>query len=144
MQLVLIEIANGKIKKASIEAAGFASALGETTALALGAADAAELSRLGQYGIKTVLHIADAKLNSVYSKAYTKALVEAAGQTGAETIILAHNSTGKMAKNSGANKRRALNPIKRLFFCFIAPTPFTNIYRSAQRIGAKINTLFFR
>lgn len=96
MQLVLIEIANGKIKKASIEAAGFASALGETTALALGAADAAELSRLGQYGIKTVLHIADAKLNSVYSKAYTKALVEAAGQTGAETIILAHNSTGKM------------------------------------------------
>ena len=96
MQLVLIEIANGKIKKASIEAAGFASALGETTALALGTADAAELSRLGQYGIKTVLHIADAKLNSVYSKAYTKALVEAAGQTGAETIILAHNSTGKM------------------------------------------------
>lgn len=96
MQLVLIEISNGKIKKASIEAAGFASAMGETTAVAIGAADASELSRLGQYGIQSVLHVSDAKLNSVYSKAYTKVLMAAAAQTGAETIILAHNSTGKM------------------------------------------------
>lgn len=96
MHLVLVEIANGKVKKASLEAVGFAAAMGPATALVLGPADTAELSALGRYGVQKVLHVADARLQTVYSKAYTKAIAAAAGAIQAETIVMSHNSTGKM------------------------------------------------
>lgn len=96
MHLVLVEIANGKVKKASLEAVGFAAAMGPATALVLGPADTAELSALGRYGVQKVLHVADARLQTVYSKAYSKAIAAAAGAIQAETIVMSHNSTGKM------------------------------------------------
>ena len=96
MHLVLVEIANGKVKKASLEAVGFAAAMGPATALVLGPADTAELGALGRYGVQKVLHVADARLQTVYSKAYTKAIAAAAGAIQAETIVMSHNSTGKM------------------------------------------------
>jgi len=96
MQLVILETAGGKIKKASLEAASFAVSLGETTALVLGEADAEALNIAGSTGAVKVLHASDAKLNQVYSRAYTKAAMQAAQTCGADTIIMAHNSTGKM------------------------------------------------
>lgn len=100
MVLVFAELGNGNLKKTTIEAAAYAAALsklqgGTCVAVAIGNANAGELEILGNYGVSKVLHADEAKLNAVYSKAYSKILAEAAKQTGATTIVLSHNSTGK-------------------------------------------------
>jgi len=95
MILVFAELGNGKIKKTSFEAVAYASALGETTAIAIGEADSAELEKLGGFGVTKVLHVGSNKLNQFYSKAYAKAIQKAADVSGADTIVMAHNSTGK-------------------------------------------------
>ncbi len=96
MQLVLIELAQGKIRKTALEVAAYAGKMGESTALVLGTASADTLAQLGKYNIARVLHVADSRLDNVYSKAYTKAIAAAVAATGADTVIMAHNSTGKM------------------------------------------------
>jgi len=98
--LVFTELGEGKIKKASIEAASYAGAFGkqsgkEVVAVALGTAAGGELESLGKYGVGKVLHIADASLDHVDSANYAKAIATAAEQTGAEWIIFSHNYTGK-------------------------------------------------
>lgn len=93
--LVFAELLNGKLRKTSHEAAAYASQLGATTAVAIGHADAGELEKLGAYGISIVLHVADTKLNNVFSKAYAKIITQAATKVGADCIVMSHNSTGK-------------------------------------------------
>jgi electron transfer flavoprotein alpha subunit len=95
MILVFTETANGKLKKTSFEVAAYGAKLGDCTAIVLGSADNSELTKLGNYGIKKVLHVSDNRLDALYSKAYTKAICAAANQTGAEIIVMAHTSTGK-------------------------------------------------
>jgi electron transfer flavoprotein alpha subunit len=98
--IVLTEHAQGAFKKKSFEAvqyaAHIASAMGTTvTAVALGNANAAEMQALGAYGAQKVLHIADARLDELNSRAYTKALLAAAQQENAKVIICLHDTTGK-------------------------------------------------
>jgi electron transfer flavoprotein alpha subunit len=100
MVLVFAELGNNIVKKTSLEAAGYASAMAkmqgtECVAVAIGSAHAGELEKLGGYGVTKVLHADDTKVNQLYSKAYSKIIAEAAKQTGAKTIIISHNSTGK-------------------------------------------------
>lgn len=96
MHLVFAETVNGKLKKTSWEAAAYAAALGETVAVALGSVQSSELAQLGSVGVKKVLQVQDARLDNIYSKAYTKAITAAAESVGADVVILSHNSTGKM------------------------------------------------
>jgi electron transfer flavoprotein alpha subunit len=93
--LVFAELSNGKLRKTAHEVAAYAAKLGSTTAIAIGKADAGELEKLGAYGITTVLHVSDEKLNNVFSKAYTKIITAAAAKVGATTILMSHNSAGK-------------------------------------------------
>lgn len=93
--LVLADISQGKLKKSTHEAVYYASKIGETVVLAMGPADQAELESLGNYGASKVLHASDEKLGSFYSKAYAKAIVDAAEAEGADTVVVMHNSTGK-------------------------------------------------
>lgn len=93
--LVFAELSNGKLRKTSHEVVAYSCKLGPTTAVAIGQADAGELEKLGAYGVTKVLHVNDQRLNNVFSKAYTKILVEAAAMVGADTILLSHNSAGK-------------------------------------------------
>jgi electron transfer flavoprotein alpha subunit len=98
--IVLTEHAQGAFKKKSFEAvqyaAHIASAMGTTvTAVALGNANATEMQALGAYGAQKVLHIADARLDELNSRAYTKALLAAAQQENAKVIICLHDTTGK-------------------------------------------------
>ena len=93
--LVFAELSNGKLRKTSIEVVAYSCKLGPTTAVAIGQADAGELEKLGAYGVTKVLHVNDQRLNNVFSKAYTKILVETAAMVGADTILLSHNSAGK-------------------------------------------------
>lgn len=99
--LSFVEINEGKIKKASIEAAYYGSktaeALGtESVAVVLGAADAAELAQLGAYGVKKVLHANDARFNNFDSKPFAKAVADAATAVGANVVVLTFNQNGKV------------------------------------------------
>ncbi|HWB64439.1 MAG TPA: hypothetical protein VG603_13065, partial [Chitinophagales bacterium] len=66
--LSFVEVAGGKVKKASVEAAYYGSKVAESlgvdsVAVVLGEAPADALAALGQVGIKKVLHANNAKLN---------------------------------------------------------------------------------
>jgi len=99
--LSFIEVSEGKIKKASVEAAYYGSKVAEglgtdSVAVVLGAASAEELATLGTVGVKKVLHAADARFNNFDSKAFTKAVSEAANASGATVVVLSFNQNGKL------------------------------------------------
>lgn len=98
--IVLAENAQGSFKKKTFEAvqyaAGIAQSMGTTvTAVALGSVSDAEMQALGQCGATKVLHVADARLDNLNARAYTKAMVTAAEKEGAKVIITLHDVTGK-------------------------------------------------
>ena len=99
--LSFVEVADGKIKKASVEAAYYGSKVAEglgtdSLALVLGAISADELATLGQVGIKKVLHANDARFNNFDSKLYTKTIAEAANNAGANVVVLSFSNNGKL------------------------------------------------
>jgi electron transfer flavoprotein alpha subunit len=98
--LIYTENWEGKFKKISFELASYASELAkqagtQPVAVSLGKVDAAELEKLGQYGITKVLSCDDARFASMDNKAVAKALAAAAKQLGAKIVVLAHNNLGK-------------------------------------------------
>jgi len=110
--IVLVENTEGSFKKKSFElvqyAAQVAQSLGTTaTAVALGTVSDAELAALGQYGAQKVLHVADARLDKLSARAYTKVLVAAAQQEGAKVIIASHDVTGKSVAPQVASRLKA-------------------------------------
>ncbi|SKC60411.1 electron transfer flavoprotein subunit alpha/FixB family protein [Ohtaekwangia koreensis] len=93
--LVFVEIAEGQIKKTSLEAVAYAHAMGgPVTAIALGAADQSALASLGKYGAQKVLHAADEKLNKEVIQAYASVLTKALQDEGADILVLASSSLG--------------------------------------------------
>ena len=99
--LAIIEISEGKIKKASYEAAYYAAKTAESistdaVAVVLGSSTADELANLGNYGIKKIMHVADARFDTFDSKAHTKAIAEAATAAGATVVIASFNQNGKL------------------------------------------------
>ena len=94
--LVFTENTKGHFKKGAFEAVTYgkkiADMMGTTcTALTLGVVNNAE--QLGQYGASTVYNVAD--MSPFDSQVYAAVIADAAKQTGATVIILAHSSTGK-------------------------------------------------
>ncbi len=99
--LSFVEVSEGKIKKASVEAAYYGSKVAEglgteSVALVLGEATAEELATLGTVGVKKVLHAADARFNNFDSKAFAKAVSEATTAAGASVVVLSFNQNGKL------------------------------------------------
>lgn len=106
--LVFVEIAEGKVKKTSLEAVVYAAAMGgEVTAVVIGNIDSAELSSLGNYGATKVLHANNDKLNDRVSAAYANVLVSAMDHTGANTLVLANSSLGGPVSAKVAIKKDA-------------------------------------
>lgn len=98
--IVLAEHSSGAFKKKTFEAVQYAADIakalgGSVTAVALGNIAEAELQALGQYGAQKVLHVADARLDSLNARAYTKALATAAEKEGAKVIVAPNDVTGK-------------------------------------------------
>ncbi|MFN8236898.1 MAG: electron transfer flavoprotein subunit alpha/FixB family protein [Chitinophagales bacterium] len=98
--LFLVEIAGGKVKKASFEIATYAaktaSALGtEAVGLALGTADAGELAALGIYGAKKIVHAGNAGFDNFDAGTYAKAIADTAAAVGAKVIVISQTLTGK-------------------------------------------------
>jgi len=129
MILVFAELSNGKLKKTALETAAYASKLGDATAISFGRADSGELEKLGGYGISKVIHISDERLNSVYSKAYSKIIVSTALSIGADIIVLSHNSTGRSIAPRVAVKLDA--PL----FAGVSMLPENNVLRKAVFSG---------
>lgn len=98
--LTFVEVLDGKIKKASFEAAAYGSKIAETTgtesvALILGTVSNDEAASLGKVGVKKVLHAADARYSAFDPKLYTKVTAEAAEKAGADIVVLSFNQNGK-------------------------------------------------
>jgi electron transfer flavoprotein alpha subunit len=65
------------------------------TAVALGTIADSELQALGAYGAQKVLHVTDARLDTLNARAYTRALATAAEKEGAKVVVALHDVTGK-------------------------------------------------
>jgi electron transfer flavoprotein alpha subunit len=94
--LVYIDHNNGKFKKAAGEAVNYASKFGtEVIALALGSADAAQLTEIGQYGASKVMHDANEMFNSLDSQLHAQAIHQAAEVCGTSVVIFSQNNTAR-------------------------------------------------
>ena len=98
--IVYTESAGGKFKKSTLEAVSYAKAVadgigGSLTAISIGEVSDDELSKLGAYGAEKVLNVSDSNFNSFTSKAYTKAISEAAANEGAKVVVMSNSFTAK-------------------------------------------------
>lgn len=98
--LVFTENWDGKFKKLSFELVSYAAKLAEmlgTSAAALSIGNVAddELNKLGNYGAKKIISLANDALNILDSQAYTAAIAEVAQAQGAKVIVVANNNMGK-------------------------------------------------
>lgn len=107
--LVFVEVAEGKIRKSSLEAICYAKEMGgSVTAIVLGSADSEEVQSLGKYGATKVLHAADSKLDKGIIQVYTSVLTKAMQDENADVLVLANSSLGtpvaaKVAVKTGAS-----------------------------------------
>ena len=103
--LIFAELADGSIKKNSLEAIYYGSKLasqtgGTATVLAIGEASEAELAKAGNFGAKKVLYVN--KPENIMS--YAKILVETVKSTGLKVVIAAKSSSADavLARAAGA------------------------------------------
>src|SRR6476620_5363377 len=97
--LVVIECANGEVKKSSLEAATYGSKVAQqmgTTATAVAIGDISEenLKHLGAQGIKKVLFDSDSRLKNFVNLAYVKVIAAAAQKEDSKVIILSNTNIG--------------------------------------------------
>jgi len=96
--LVYAESPKGRFKKAALEAVHYghltAQAVGGScTALVLGQCE--DPGSLGSYGATKVIHISESSLDQFDSGVVSSIIAEVAGKIGANTVVVAHSSTGK-------------------------------------------------
>ncbi len=97
--LIFVEIADGAIKKSSLEAVAYGSKVAEmqnttATALVIGQVPSGELESVGNFGAKKVLHVTDSRLEHGVIQACTSVLAQAVEKENAGLIILATSSLG--------------------------------------------------
>ena len=97
--LVLIECADGQVKKSSLEVASYgtrvAEAMGTTSsAIAVGDISPEALSDLGQQGITKVLYNNEPQVKDFVPAAYVKVIAQAAEMSQAKVLILANSTIG--------------------------------------------------
>ena len=97
--LILIDQAEGHIKKSSYEALSYGSQLAKQLGVAaegllLGTVKD-DVAALGKYGVATIHQVANEALNTVDTQVYAKAIADAVNATEANVVIFSHNPTGK-------------------------------------------------
>ncbi len=110
--LVVVECAEGEVKKSSLEVATYgakvAAQLGTTaTAIAVGEATEANLAKLGEQGITKVLYDKEPRLKDFVNNAYTKLIATAADQESAKVLVLANSNIGAAVGSRLAVRLRA-------------------------------------
>jgi electron transfer flavoprotein alpha subunit len=96
--LIYTDSSNGVLTKNAFEAANYGGQLAKQSgvdAIAIAVGSASGLEELGNYGISKVLHISDAGLDNFDPQKLTHVVAEAANEVGAQTIVFAHDYTGK-------------------------------------------------
>ncbi len=93
MTLVYVELAEGKIKKSSLEALNYAHKLGEEViAIAIGEAEDASLAQAGKYGAVKIIHV---PILAFENNEYACILAAAAQEIGVKYTIFSNTYTGK-------------------------------------------------
>jgi electron transfer flavoprotein alpha subunit len=110
--IIFTEIDNGVLKKSSLEAVYYGAEVAKmkgttATVLAIGSADASELSKAGNFGATKVLHANDAKLANENIQAYADVLASAVQQENAEIVVLSKSSLGDAVAARVAGKLKA-------------------------------------
>ena len=97
--LIFIDIAEGHVKKASLEAMTYGAKVAEqlgTSAEGVVVGTAKDdLASLGKYGVKKIHHVNNPALDHFDAQAYTKVIAEVATKTGAKVIVFSNNVDGK-------------------------------------------------
>ncbi len=97
--LIFIDVAEGHVKKASLEALTYGAKVAEQTGNVAEGIVLGELSEdladLGKYGVKKIHHVNNPSLDHVDAQVYTKLIAEIALSSGAKIIIFSNNVTGK-------------------------------------------------
>jgi electron transfer flavoprotein alpha subunit len=98
--LIFLENWDGKFKKLSFELVSYGVRVAEmlnseAIALSVGNVEAAELERLGKYGLRRIISAPGDGLNFFDSRAYTSIIADVAKNEGAKVLILSNNNTGK-------------------------------------------------
>ena len=111
--LVFIDSAEGRIKKASLEAmtygAKVAEQLGTSAEGVLLGTSSEDLSALGKYGVKKIHHVNNDSLNHFDAQVYTKVIAQVVEKTGAKLIVFSNNVDGKaLAPRLSANLKAGL------------------------------------
>ncbi|MDG2330073.1 MAG: electron transfer flavoprotein subunit alpha/FixB family protein [Flavobacteriales bacterium] len=91
--LVFVESKNGKAVKAGLEAISYGKRIGDTSVITYGSTSSEDLAAMGKYGASKVLVCRS--INDVNDQQLTKLIAAAVDDTGAETIVLAQDPTGK-------------------------------------------------
>jgi electron transfer flavoprotein alpha subunit len=91
--LVFVESKNGKAVKAGLEAISYGKRIGDTSVITYGSTSSEDLAAMGKYGASKVLVCRN--INEVNDQQLTKLIAAAVDDTGAETIVLAQDPTGK-------------------------------------------------
>ena len=119
--LVFAELADGAVKKTSLEAIYYGAKVAEmvggtNTVIAIGVASEAELALLGNYGATKVLHASAANLDSANIMAYAEVLTAAVKSTGSKIIITAKSSLADAvtARTAGALKAGVVGNVTEL------------------------------
>ena len=94
--LVFIETDEGTVKKSSLEAVSYASAMnsGDVVAVAFGEINEAELAATGKSGASKVLHAASDELKEGNIQAYATGIAAAMNNQGSDILVLAKSSLG--------------------------------------------------
>jgi electron transfer flavoprotein alpha subunit len=97
--LIFIDHSEGQIKKSSLEALSYGSALaaqlGTTAEGILLGTVSADLAALGKYGIKKIHQAAQESLNALDAQVYAKIIADAVTATGATVLVFSNNFSGK-------------------------------------------------
>ena len=110
--IVFVDHTQGNFKKHAFEAVNYAAKTAEkiggtVTAVVLGNVSNDTAATLGNYGASKVLVAADAKFDALNAKAYSKAIIAAVEQTGAQVVIFSSNVIGKTVAPVVAAKLKA-------------------------------------
>ena len=97
--LIFLDQADGQIKKSSLEAAAYGSAIARqmetvSEAIVLGTVSD-DLVTLGRYGVTKVHTVKNEVLDHVDAQIFTKIIADAATATGATVIVFSNNFNGK-------------------------------------------------
>ena len=97
--LIFIDVAEGHVKKASLEAMTYGAKIAEQMGTSAEGIILGNISEdptaLGKYGVKKIHHVKNDALNHFDAQVYTKVIAEVAEKTGAKVIVFSNNTDGK-------------------------------------------------